>query len=167
MRFRTASRIFLYVSAVALTVTGASVTAQASTSTANRLTADVGSVLLNPGEIVGCRSPVDPPFFLTSRKTTLYSSAKITWCTTPRPQECRLTIITEELGQFGVWIELPGGMTKGFTTKCVGLSVRTKGYKCRPTLVKHRFRTLEELQIMYRGRIATGVRDSTVIAEYC
>lgn len=166
MRFRPASRILLCVSVLVLTAMGLTVTAQASTSSGDSLTASA-SFRLKPSEIVGCVSPVEPPYFLTFKKTTLYSSAKITKCTTPRPQECKLKVITEEQGEFGLWTELPGAGTKGYTTKCVGLSVGTKGYKCKFALGRRKFRTLEELYVEYHGAISTGVKDSKVIEELC
>lgn len=122
-----------------------------------------------PSIVTGCGTEVKPPFFLTSAKKKLFSKGKITKCTVPPPQECKLRVVIEEKDSknFGIWTQVPGGRTKGYTPKCLGLTVTTKGFKCKVTIEKHLFRTLEQLSVEYKGSIGTNVKDSTVIHEFC
>ena len=115
--------------------------------------------------VVACSATIQAPFFLTASSRKMYSSARITACTVPPPQECKLVVETE-IFNLGLWIPIKSA-TNNWSGTCLGKSKRTAAFKCRSVLVKHKFRTLVQLSILYNGKTASAVKASGVRQYFC
>jgi hypothetical protein len=79
-------------------------------------------------------------------------------------------VSTEHENPGGIWIEEPGGKTKG-PMSCARLKrmgwITTKGIRCHFTLVKQAFRMYAESTIEYHGIVDPKIHTSKVVHEFC
>jgi len=116
--------------------------------------------------VVGCKFSAEKPFFVR-RGGPLYGEGKITKCTHPKPDECHLIVALEQYslhikGHWGILSEVD----KKWGPCKVGLTGQPH-YECKHLIVRHKFRTLSTLAILYHGQHGGNVVASPSVREWC
>jgi hypothetical protein len=112
---------------------------------------------------IGCWFKGVPPYRITT-SSGIYAEGKVTSCTVPPPQACKMTV--DLLGPEG----LLGPVLKSSSTgwvKCAGLTLHTAAFPCSFLSVTQGFTSFVTLQIEWNGQYNSSTNDSSPSYFYC
>ncbi len=96
----------------------------------------------------------------------MYGEARITRCTKPPPDSCKLTVDLEsKLSANFVWSTVESKTTDW--RSCKKLTLRTPPYTCHASPEKYEFASLATLQIEAFGRHKNHMVRSVIVKFYC
>jgi hypothetical protein len=120
---------------------------------------------LKPALNVFCIATAATPFFVTSGGP-LYAQAKITSCSAPKPQLCRLDVALEgKISNTGLWHTYANKL--GAWKTCAIGTLLNAPYTCAQRIQLVDFRTAVTLDIQDSGQAGTGSAFSSTYRTNC
>lgn len=116
--------------------------------------------------IKACKFVPEKPFFLTTKSRKMYGSGKITGCTNPPPDKCKLTVDLEAKEPNSFLWHTVASNTTGWV-KCKKRTLRTKPFICHASPGKFDFSSFVTLQIEAFGQHNSNSDRSGVEEFFC
>ncbi|HET7012756.1 MAG TPA: hypothetical protein VFI65_02525 [Streptosporangiaceae bacterium] len=118
------------------------------------------------GDVRGCATIAEKPFFITMNSRKMHGAGKVTKCTNPPPDKCKMTVDLEakEPSAF-LWHTVQTGERDW--GKCKKFTTTTEPFTCHASPEKFEFRTFVIFQIEVFGQFARTPHSSGIEKFFC
>jgi len=118
------------------------------------------------GGVRGCATIAEKPFFVTMKSRKMHGAGKVTKCTNPPPDKCKMTVDLEakEPSAF-LWHTVQTGERDW--GRCKKFTTTTKSFTCHASPEKFEFRTFVIFQIEAFGQFARTPHSSGIEKFFC